>query len=1685
MTDPRQQIEALNRVKRIAVGHELRMTELEQEVNELCQRHGEALRYARKFEPDLKPGTAEPPPVASRDGLVPLDAVLFTEELTRRSTRSPDYETESRALAMLVEALADSPRTILQTLADTILEVFQVGSAGISLLTRDEKSFVWPAIAGAWQAHIGGGTPRDFGPCGDVLDHNTPLLFKHVERRYAYFLPMTALAEECLLIPFYVKGKAVGTIWAIAHDDRRKFDAEDLRQLETLGRFASAAYQAAESLDAALGLMEDALQSRQALEQLNAQLRESEERYRTLFDSLDQGFCVIEKVEGEAGEPLDFRFVEANPAFAAQSGVSDVVGKTMRQLFPDEPEEWFLTYDAVCRTGEPIRFERELVSQGRVLELYAFRVSDKTPGRVSINFQDITARKQAEDALRESEEFNRSIVKSSPDCIKVLDLEGNLLSMQSGQELLGIEDIQPFLNKSWLDFWTSQEDRSAAQAAVESAAAGGAGNFVGFFRTLHGDAKWWDVAILPILDADGKPARLLAVSREVTQRQQAEEVLRHRTAQFESLLNEAPLGVYLIDADFRIRQVNPTALPAFGNMSDLIGRDFAEVMHILWPSAQADEVIQKFRHTLETGEACFVPEMIEKRADRQTMEYYEWQINRILLPDGRHGVVCYFRDISERVLAQQKIRDSEERYRGLFNSIDEGFAILEIIFDEEEQAVDYRFLEVNPAFGKQTGVPDATGKRIREITPDQQAPAIEIYSQVLLTGEPVRFVNESKALGRYFDVYAIRLGGPESRKIAAVFSNITERKEAEEALRESEERFRAFVMASSDLMCRMSPDWSEMRQVYDKNFVVETEVPNGNWLQNYVYRDDQQQLMAAVNEAIRTKSLFEMEHRVRLADGSWGWMLSRAVPLLDASGEIVEWFGTGSDVTEQKRAQQALRESDERYHSLFNSIDEGFCLIEMIFDEHDKAIDYRFLEVNPAFERQTGMLAATGKRMRELVPDLEEHWFEIYGQVALTGEAIRFVNEAKALGERWFDVYAFPYGRRESCKVALLFNDMTERKKAQEALRESEERYRNLFNSMDEGYCIIDMLFDEHEKPVDYRFLEVNPAFEKQTGMHDVTGKRVREIIPDLEENWFEIYGEVALTGKPVRFINEVSALNSWLDIHAARLGGPQTRQVAVIFDNITERTKSDQALRQSEARFRALFDRGPIAIYSCDCSGRIQEYNACAVKLWGREPKRNSDESFSGSYKLYFPDGTFLAPAQSPMAEVLRGEIPGALDQEFIIERPDGSRITVIANIVPLKNEQRQITGGMCCFYDITERSRLERKTLEQAQALADLDRRKDEFLAMLGHELRNPLAALSNAVLLLRLQKNVEPIQQQSRGIIERQVGQLKHLVDDLLEVSRITTGSVRLRQERISVSGVVERAVETAQPLIAQRRHELKVSLPQQPIFLHADAARLEQVLVNLLNNAAKYSEEGGRIWLSVEQEGAAEGKANEAVSVPMVVIRVRDTGIGIAPELLPRIFDLFTQADRSLDRSQGGLGIGLCLVQRLVELHGGTVEAHSVLGQGSEFVVRLPVMLTALPASPSPATETVQPPAKGCRVLVVDDNVDAAQSLAVLLEMTGHEVWLAYDGPTALKAAIDYRPDVTLLDIGLPGLTGYEVAQQIRQQPALKNIVLVALTGYGQESDLQLSQEAGFDHHLVKPVDFAEVEKILAIVAEQAA
>jgi PAS domain S-box-containing protein len=393
----------------------------------------------------------------------------------------------------------------------------------------------------------------------------------------------------------------------------------------------------------------------------------------------------------------------------------------------------------------------------------------------------------------------------------------------------------------------------------------------------------------------------------------------------------------------------------------------------------------------------------------------------------------------------------------------------------------------------------------------------------------------------------------------------------------------------------------------------------------------------------------------------------------------------------------------------------------------------------------------------------------------------------------------------------------------------------------------------------------------------------------------------------------------------------------------------------------------------------------------------------------------------------------------------------------------------------DVTERRQAE-------EALKEVNRRKDEFLAMLAHELRNPLAPIRNAAELLNVHSAGKPEIEWARAVIERQTRHLVRLVDGLLDVSRMVRGQIVLQKKPVELAEVVQAAVETSRPLIRLRKHHLTVQLPEQSVRLEADLTRMAQVLTNLLNNSAKYTDEGGQIQLDATVDNG------------MATLRVRDTGLGVDPDLLPHVFDLFTQADRTPDRSEGGLGIGLTLVKRLVELHGGTVEAHSEgLGSGAEFVVRLPVLPShaetkrGIPPAVSSTTRVpvVAPAdARNLRILVVDDNVDAADSIAMLLNMEGHDTRAVNTARAALLAVPEFQPEVVLLDIGLPEMDGYEVARRLRAQNGKGRMRLVAVTGYGQPADRRRAQAAGFDEHMVKPVEPAVLQDFLRSVQAEA-
>jgi PAS domain S-box-containing protein len=660
-------------------------------------------------------------------------------------------------------------------------------------------------------------------------------------------------------------------------------------------------------------------------------------------------------------------------------------------------------------------------------------------------------------------------------------------------------------------------------------------------------------------------------------------------------------------------------------------------------------------------------------------------------------------------------------------------------------------------------------------------------------------------------------------------------------------------------------------------------------------------------------------------------------PLRDADGGMTGVLVHGVDQTERKEAENRLFASRERFAKIVGQAATG--VVEMDTEGRITLVNQKYCDMLGYTESELiGASVADITSPDSLQPTLSR----IAGlEAGARGFVIdkHYLCKDGALMPATSSVNALRGPDGEFQGLVAIVLDTTETQQAAQALRASEERYRTLFESMDQGFAIIEMIFDEGGMPVDYEFLEMNAMFERHTGLLNATGKTACALVPDLDRFWFDTYGRVALTGEAVRFENEATAMGRWFDVYATRIGGSDSRKLALLFSDITARRRSEEQLRQLAAD-------------------------------------------------------------------------------------------------------------------------------------LSDADRRKTEFLATLAHELRNPLAPIRSGLGFMRLAGDNPAALLKVREMMERQVGHMVHLIDDLLDVARISGGKLELKRERTDLKRVLSSAVETSMPLIEAARHRLRVALPDACLGIDADVTRIAQVVSNLLNNAAKYTPAGGRIDLSLREDAG------------MAVITVTDSGVGIPADSLVSVFDMFKQVDRHMERAQGGLGIGLSLVRRLVEMHGGTVSAASAgAGYGSTFEVRLPLALGdgALERRATQRTLNDASPLASLRVLVVDDNVDAALTLSMILEASGHTTRVAHDGIAALAVAREFLPQVAFLDIGMPGLNGYETASAMRRTRGLENTALVALTGWGTQSDRMRSSDAGFDHHLTKPAQLKAVQDLLAGLA----
>ena len=932
------------------------------------------------------------------------------------------------------------------------------------------------------------------------------------------------------------------------------------------------------------------------------------------------------------------------------------------------------------------------------------------------------------------------------------------------------------------------------------------------------------------------------------------------------------------------------------------------------------------------------------------------------------GALVVVQDITERKQAEEALRRSEERLARSQQIAHLGSWELDL-----EQDVLTWSDEVSRIFGLQPQEFGATYEAFLDhVHPDDRAAVDDAYSGSVRDGRDAyqiehRVVRQATGEVRWVQEKCqhVRDGTGRIIRSLGMVHDITENRATEDALRESEERFR--VMADSSPVVIWVTDsegglWFANRRYCDFFGVTFEQVKGCDW-QPLVHPDDVPAYTEAFIHARGARTAFKAEARVKRADGEWRWIASQAEPRFTASGEFLGYIGISPDITARKQAEDALQQRNAELDA----------------------------------ERARWRVTVESMSYPVAVCDVQGH--VVYMNAACSRLVGRAIGEGVPLAEHARD-----------CEL-----------------------------HRPDGTA-----FPPEEMPLQRAALR---------------GEEVRDL---------EVIQRAAGGGE-IRVVWNAAPL---------RVNGEIVGAVAVGQD-ITVEWQMQEALRESEAReraraaeLRAILDAVPAGVWITHTrDSRRMEGNRVAHALLNLPPGANLSKSappdeMPTTYRVV-KAGVEIPPAELPV-QVAAARGADVRDCEFDVEYPDGVRRTLFGNATPLRDPEGHPRGAVGAFVDITERKHAEDALRQANEALREADRRKDEFLAMLGHELRNPLAAIANAVHLMGTPGLGEPILDRARQAAARQAEHMGRLLDDLLDVSRVTQGKIALRDDEVDLAPVVESALEAARPLIESRAQTFSLDLAGGPLKVKGDAVRLAQVISNLLNNAARYTPVGGNIWLSV---GRQAGEAQ---------IRVRDDGNGIAPDLLPRIFDLFVQGERSLGRIEGGLGIGLTMVKRLVEMHDGRVDALSDgPGRGSEFVVSLPLVegfrvQGSGRAGRNPEPRTMNPHR---RILVVDDNADTAELLAMILEAEGHEVVVAHDGPAALEVAGGHRPDLVLLDLGLPGMDGYEVAERLRQMPCLGETPLVAFTGYGQDEDRERTARAGFAYHLVKPVDADALRRVL--------
>jgi PAS domain S-box-containing protein len=1228
---------------------------------------------------------------------------------------------------------------------------------------------------------------------------------------------------------------------------------------------------------------------------------------------------------------------------------------------------------------------------------------------------DFIERNQAEQALQENERRFREMLDALPAAIYTTDAEGRLTYFNpAAVELSG---RTPELGTDqWRVSWKLYYPDGApmphgecpmAVAIKEGRAVRGAEAVA---ERPDGKRIWFEPYPTPLRDGEGWVVGGINMLLDVTERKRAEEALRHCSEKYETLLNQAPIGVYLVDADFRIRNVNPTALQVFGDIPDLIGRDFDEVIHLLWTKEYADEIVRLFRHTLETGESYETPERAERRIDRDVTEYYEWRIDRIEMPDDGYGVVCYFRDISSQAQARKALAESEERYRSLFDLVPVCVYACDsdgLIREYNQRAVDLwgRAPEKNSPEEKFCGsfklfYPDG------RFMPHEESPMSRALSGETLEADALEaIVERPDGLRKNVIAQPRALLNERGEIIGAIncLYDITERKLAEAAAAQ----LAAIVETSDDAIVSKDlngiiASWNNGAERLFGYTAAEVIGKPVTILIPLERADEESYILERIRRGERVDHYETVRRR---KDGSEVDISLTVSPIRDRSGKVVGASKIARDITERKRAEEVLRASEAWLAGQREAL--------------EAALNGAPLEISlGALARAATGRLGQGVRAAFYLADPEGRELRhVVGMPAAYAEAV----DGFKIGPE-----SLSCGLATHTGLPVLTGDVT-----REPLWAP---WLWLAEKFDFRGC--------------WSF-PVHTEAEKFVGTFAVYWRQPREATPEDQE-----------------FATLVT-------------------QAAGI---VIGRDRAARALRESEERFRNLADNAPVMVWMTEPGAGCVYLSKSWYEFTGQTPETGLG---FGWLDATHPDDreyvreTFLAANSKREAFRL----------EYRLRRKDGEYRWAIDAAAPRFDPGGEFLGHVGSVIDITERKQMEaerERMLAEEQSAREMaeqaTRAKDDFLGVVSHELRSPLNAILGWSGLLRSQRGDDPRIAKAVETIERSGKSQLQLIEDLLDTTRIVTGKMKLEFTPVELAPVISSALDTVRPAADNKGITITMSLDSEAGQITGDPDRLRQVVWNLASNAIKFTPEGGHVWVELRRGDAG------------VQIVVRDTGPGIAPDLLPYVFDRFKQGDSATSRRFGGLGLGLALVKHLVELHGGGVAVESPgEGLGATFTVNLPMSAvkgdsesdgqrdgeTAVDWRARRSKRTAR--LDGVRALVVDDEAGARELLTITLELHGVLVECA-DSAEAAISAIESRLgesgaepfDVLISDVGMPGVDGYELIRRVRAHPdeRVSRIRAVALTAYARSEDRLRALQAGFYMQVSKPVDEEELTTVIA-------